>query len=288
MKLITYQSQSGPRVAGVREDGYVDLNRADSSLPSCIKALLARGSEGLDQARAALDGGEAIPVGGVLLRPPIPNPEKVICVGVNYADHAREGGMEPPGEPVIFNKFPSAVCANGAAIVLPEISSQVDYEAELVVVIGRGGRYISKENALNHVAAYCCGNDVSARDWQLTKPAGQWLLGKTFDTFAPFGPALVTADEVGDPGKLRIQLRLNGQTMQDSNTDQLLFPVNELIAYISGVCTLVPGDLIFTGTPPGVGMARKPPVFIKPGDTMEVEIEKLGVLSNPVVPWNWD
>jgi len=283
MRLVAYQSDRGPRVAGVRDGAYVDLNRADPQVPSGIKELLARGPAGLAGARAALEAGEATAPGDLKLLPPIPRPEKVICVGVNYADHARESGMEPPAEPVIFSKFPSAVIADGDPIVLPRLSDTVDYEAELVVVIGLGGRHIPKDKAREHVAGYCCGNDVSARDWQLHKPAGQWLLGKTFDTFAPFGPALVTADEIGDPGNLGIRLRLNGRTMQDSNTDQLIFSVEELIAYVSGVCTLAPGDLIFTGTPPGVGMARKPPVLLKPGDTVEVEIDRLGVLRNPVV-----
>jgi len=283
MRLVTYQSDGGPRVAGVREGGYVDLNRARPDVPSCIKELLAQGPDGLKNAQRALEAGEAMAVDSVTLLPPVPCPEKVICVGVNYADHARESGMEPPGEPVVFSKFPSAVRTQGDPIVLPRLARSVDYEAELVVVVGVGGRHIAKEQAGRHVAAYCCGNDVSARDWQLHKPGGQWLLGKTFDSFAPFGPALVTADEIPDPGNLRIQLRLNGRTMQDSNTSQLIFPIAELIAYISGVCTLVPGDLIFTGTPPGIGAARKPPVFLKPGDTVEVEIENLGVLRNPVV-----
>jgi len=283
MRLVAYQSERGPRVAGVRDGGYVDLNRADPRVPSSIKELLARGPAGLAGARAALEAGEAMAPGELELLPPVPGPEKVICVGVNYADHARESGMEPPAEPVIFSKFPSAVIADGDPIVLPRLSDAVDYEAELVVVIGLGGRHIPKEKAREHVAGYCSGNDVSARDWQLHKPAGQWLLGKTFDTFAPFGPALVTADEIDDPGNLGIRLRLNGRTMQDSNTDQLIFPVEELIAYVSGVSTLAPGDLIFTGTPPGVGMARNPPVLLKPGDTVEVEIDRVGVLRNPVV-----
>ena len=214
--------------------------------------------------------------------PSIPRPEKIICVGLNYADHAREGGFEPPPEPVIFSKLPSAVLADGHPIVLPPISQKVDYEAELVAVIGRGGRNIPRSDALEHVAAYCCGNDVSARDWQLGKPGGQWLLGKTFDTFAPFGPYLVTADEVPNPHALGIRCRLNGQTMQDSNTSELIFPVDELIAYVSAVCTLAPGDLLYTGTPPGVGFAREPAVFLQPGDVVEVEIDGLGVLSNPV------
>jgi len=283
MRLVAYESNRGPRVAGVRDGGYVDLNRASPDVPSCIKELLAQGPQGLISAQAALEAGEVMAADAVNLLPPIPSPEKVICVGVNYADHARESGMKPPAEPVIFSKFPSAVIADGHPIVLPRLSETVDYEAELVVVIGVGGRHIPKDKARDHIAGYCCGNDVSARDWQLHKPAGQWLLGKTFDTFAPFGPALVTADEIDDPGNLGIRLRLNGQTMQDSSTDQLIFSVEELIAYVSGVSTLAPGDLIFTGTPPGVGMARKPPVLLEPGDTVEVEIDRVGVLRNPVV-----
>jgi len=163
------------------------------------------------------------------------------------------------------------------------VSQEVDYEAELVVVIGRGGRHIPRERAFEHVGGYAAGHDVSARDWQLNKPGKQWMAGKTFDTFAPVGPELVTPDEVPDPHKLGIRLRLNGQTMQESSTSQLIFGVDELIAYISQVFTLEPGDLIFTGTPPGVGMARKPPVWLKPGDTVEIEIDHLGTLTNSVV-----
>jgi len=155
--------------------------------------------------------------------------------------------------------------------------------AELVVVIGTGGHAIPKEKALDHVAGYTCGNDVSARDWQKNKPGGQWLLGKSFDSFGPTGPALVTADEIDDPGKLKIQCRLNGQTMQDSSTEHLIFPVDELIAYVSSVATLKPGDLLFTGTPPGVGMARSPAVYLQPGDEVEVEIENIGLLTNKCV-----
>jgi 2-keto-4-pentenoate hydratase/2-oxohepta-3-ene-1,7-dioic acid hydratase in catechol pathway len=270
-------------VAGVRDGGYVDLNRARPNVPSSIKSLLAQGPEGLQNARAALEAGQRMAAEGVRLAAPVPDPEKVICVGVNYADHARESGMDVPEEPVVFSKFPTAVCAHGDPIILPRLSDQVDYEGELVVVIGIGGRQIPEEKAADHVAAYCCGNDVSARDWQHHKPGGQWLLGKSFDSFAPFGPALVTADEIPDAGNLRIQTRLNGQTMQDSNTNQLIFGVEELVAYVSRVCTLTPGDVIFTGTPPGVGGARTPPVFLRPGDVVEVEIEILGLLQNPVV-----
>lgn len=283
MRLVSYRSDAGPRVAGVKDGGYVDLNQADPALPSCIKLLLAQGPDGLARAAAALAKGQPIAPAGVKLLAPVPHPQKVICVGLNYADHAKESGAQPPPEPVLFNKFPTAVAAHGDAIVLPPCSEAVDYEAELVAVIGVGGRDISREDALRHVAGYCPGHDVSARDWQLKKPGGQWLLGKSFDTFAPFGPALVTADEVGDAGKLRIQFRLNGQTLQDSNTDQLIFPIAAIVSYVSQICTLLPGDVIFTGTPAGVGFPRKPPILLQPGDVAEVEIEKLGILSNPVV-----
>lgn len=283
MKLVTYQSAAGPRAAAMRGEEYVDLNQADSSLSCCLATILAEGEAGLQRAAAAATRGEALSADKVQLLAPIPQPQKVICVGLNYIDHARESGVEPPPEPVLFNKFPTAVADPDEAIILPSLSKEVDYEAELVVVIGKRGRNIAREHALEHVAGYCCGHDVSARDWQLRKPGGQWLMGKTFDRFAPFGPLLVTPDEVGDPANLRIQLRLNGQTMQDSSTAQLIFKIDELISYISGVCTLLPGDVIFTGTPPGVGMARKPPVFLKDGDVVEVEIEKLGVLRNHFV-----
>jgi 2-keto-4-pentenoate hydratase/2-oxohepta-3-ene-1,7-dioic acid hydratase in catechol pathway len=269
MRLVTYHAPAGARVAAVRDDGLVDLNGADSRLPSCIKAAMRSAS--------------AIARDSVKLLPPIPGPQKVICVGANYADHARESGVRPPDEPILFSKFPTAVRADGDEIVLPAVSSEVDYEAELVVVIGVGGRHIPREKAFEHVAAYACGNDVSARDWQLRKPGNQWLLGKSFDSFAPFGPELVTADEIPEPGNLQIQLRLNGQTMQHSSTRHFIFPIDVLIAYVSQVCTLVPGDLIFTGTPEGVGFARKPPVFLKPGDEVEVEIERIGILRNRVV-----
>jgi 2-keto-4-pentenoate hydratase/2-oxohepta-3-ene-1,7-dioic acid hydratase in catechol pathway len=283
MRLVTFQSPTGPRVASVRDGQYVDLNRADQSIPHCIKALLAQGPEGLRRAAAASQAGEPFAPTQFPLLPIVPNPEKIFGVGLNYADHARETGKSPPAEPVIFGKLPSAIAADGQPIVLPPASAEVDYEAELVAVIGVGGRFIAEDRALEHVAGYCCGNDVSARDWQQRKPGGQWLLGKSFDTFAPVGPALVTADEIPNAGRLAIELRLNGRVMQRSCTDQLLFSVARLVAYVSQVCTLAAGDLLFTGTPPGVGVARKPPVFLRPGDQTEVEIARIGVLRNPVV-----
>jgi len=281
MRLVTYQSASGPRVAATRGGAYVDLHATDPQLPTSMKELLAMGADGLGRAQAARDSGE--PISDVRLLAPVPDPQKVICIGLNYADHAAESGNTVGDEPVVFNKFPTTIRADGDDIVLPAVSDQVDYEAELVVVIGVGGKNIPREEALSAVAGYACGHDVSARDWQIGKPGGQWLLGKGFDSFAPYGPELVTGDEVGDPGKLGISLRLNGQTMQDSNTQELIFSIDYLVSYLSQVCTLMPGDLIFTGTPPGVGAARKPPVFLKPGDTVEVEIEKIGLLTNNVV-----
>jgi 2-keto-4-pentenoate hydratase/2-oxohepta-3-ene-1,7-dioic acid hydratase in catechol pathway len=283
MRLISYATEHGSRVAGRRGDYFVDLNLADPGLPTTMKELLETGSPGLERAQTAIQTGQPLDPQSLRLVAPVPDPEKVVCVGLNYADHAAESGMQIPTEPVIFNKFPTAVSGHQAPIVLPKSSKQVDYEAELVVVIGRKGRDIPESQAMDYVAGYACGHDVSARDWQLTKPGGQWLLGKTFDTFAPFGPHLVTADEIDDPGCLQIRLRLNGQVLQDSNTRQLIFSIPHLIHYISGVCTLKPGDVIFTGTPPGVGFARKPQIFMKPGDLAEVEIEKIGVLANPVI-----
>jgi len=283
MRLVTYRRQGLPRVAGVRDGQYVDLNAADGSLPPAMNDLLQLGSDGLRRAAAATSRGESINPTTVKLLAPVPTPQKIICIGLNYADHAAESGQPIPPEPVVFNKFVTAIAAHEDDIVLPRLSQKVDYEAELVVIIGKGGRHIPRERAFEHVAGYACGHDVSARDWQLQKPGGQWLLGKTFDGFAPFGPELVTADEVGDPGNLRIALRLNGKTMQDSSTRQLIFSVDHLVAYLSGVCTLSPGDVIFTGTPPGVGGARKPPVYLQSGDIAEVEIERIGVLRNRFV-----
>jgi 2-keto-4-pentenoate hydratase/2-oxohepta-3-ene-1,7-dioic acid hydratase in catechol pathway len=265
-----------------RKGRYVDLNSADPKLPAGMCKFLALGPEALARAADIAETGKTIDPAAVKLLPPVPRPEKILCIGLNYADHARETGKEPPPEPVVFSKFVTALIADGDAIVLPRLSQKVDYEAELVVVIGRRGRHISKERALEYVAGYACGHDVSARDWQQQKPGGQWLLGKSFDTFAPLGPELVTADEVGDVSDLRISMRINGKTMQDSRTSQLIFGVAELVSYLSGVVTLAPGDLIYTGTPPGVGVARKPPVYLQPGDVAEVEIERIGVLRNLV------
>ncbi len=280
MRLATYQSNQGPRAAAVTDDGLIDLQHVDPSLPSDVRALLSL-EDGLSRAQQVVGGGTPIE-GEPRILAPVQHPQKIVCVGANYADHAAESGMEIPSEPIIFSKFGTALCGPGDDILLPKIGAKVDYEAELVVVIGRPGKNIPQEQAMGHVAGYCCGHDVSARDWQKGKPAGQWTLGKGFDNFAPLGPYLVTPDEAGDPNNMSVQFRLNGETMQDSNTSQFIFKIDYLISYISNVCTLLPGDLLFTGTPPGVGAARKPPVFLKPGDECEVEVENLGVLKNSI------
>jgi len=212
---------------------------------------------------------------------PVPRPGKVICIGLNYRDHAAESNMAIPQSPVIFSKFPTCVIAPGEPVVIPPTSQQVDYEAELAVVIGRRAKNVNASRALDYVLGYTAFNDVSARDFQFAD--GQWQRGKSCDTFAPMGQSIVTTDQITDPHKLSIKLVLNGQTMQDSNTDQLIFGVPELIEFLTQSITLEPGDVIATGTPPGVGFARKPPVFLKPGDQMEVLIEGIGGLGNPVV-----
>ena len=217
----------------------------------------------------------------VQLLPPVPDPEKIICIGLNYRDHARETGMEIPKYPVFFAKYRNALAGPYDPIVLPRVSNRVDYEAELAVVMGKPGRHIPEEHALEYVAGYMALDDVSARDFQ--RRTGQWIQGKTFDTFAPCGPFLVTSEEVPDPHALAIRLRLNGQLMQDSSTRELIFTIPQLIAYISDIVSFAPGDIISTGTPPGVGFARKPPVFLKAGDVVEVEVDQVGTLRNPVV-----
>lgn len=215
--------------------------------------------------------------------PPVVEPSKILCIGLNYADHATETGAERPTLPVVFSKFPTTLTGHEQPIYLPAISEKVDFEAELVVVIGKAGRNIPEAEALSHVFGYTCGHDVSARDWQKGRPGGQWLLGKTFDSFAPVGPWIVMADTTATPAARRIQFRLNGVVMQDSSTEHFIFSIAHLISHISQFCTLLPGDLLFSGTPSGVGVARTPPVFMQHGDRAEVEIEGLGVLANPVI-----
>jgi 2-keto-4-pentenoate hydratase/2-oxohepta-3-ene-1,7-dioic acid hydratase in catechol pathway len=220
----------------------------------------------------------------VTLEAPIQDPTKVICVGMNYVDHCTEQNAPIPTEPVIFSKFPSSVTGPFADLPFEGIvqTGEFDFEVELVIVVGKEGRAIPKEKAMEHVIGYTVAHDVSARDWQLKRNGGQWLLGKCMDGFAPIGPALVTTDEVGDPHNLGIRCILNGRTVQDSNTKQLVFKTEDIIAWVSRFCTLVPGDMILTGTPPGVGFCRKPPLYLKHGDVVTCEIDGIGAITNKV------
>jgi len=226
------------------------------------------------------------PISGVALSDvkllaPIPRPPKFICVGLNYREHAIESGQPIPERPTIFSKFSSCVIGPGAPIVLPRNSNQPDYEAEFAFVIGKGGRHIRPENWRDHVFGYTIVNDVSARDFQMA--TSQWLMGKTFDTFGPMGPWIVSSDEIPDPHALDISLTIGGETLQSANTRELIFKIPELVSYISSVVTLEPGDIVSTGTPSGVGFARKPPRYLRPGDEVVIRIEGIGELRNPVV-----
>lgn len=286
MKLVTFVKDGACRPGAIVERGgrkaIVDLLAADASLPTSIRALLEAGPPSLRKAAtAAAAANDFVDMAAVKLAAPIPNPGKILCIGLNYADHAAESGQPLPDYPIVFSKYDNTVIGSGDAIVLPRVTNQVDYEAELGFVIGKRARYVPEEQALDYVAGYLNVNDVSARDYQTR--TSQWTMGKSFDTFAPMGPALVTADEVPDPQDLAIRLWIGDETLQDSSTSQLIFNVPQLVAHISEVMTLNPGDVVSTGTPPGVGAARRPPRWLKPGETVNMEIEGLGVLSNPVV-----
>lgn len=282
MKIVTFEhSAAGAQAGAVVSDQVVSLKPAGFS---DVASLIAGGTAALAAAREYVEKTavpSAAPLSGVKLLAPIPKPPKVICVGLNYRDHAIESKMEIPKVPTIFSKFTTAVIGPGDTIVLPRNSTQPDYEAELAFVIGKGGRHIPAERWQDHVFGYTCVNDVSARDFQMATT--QWLMGKTFDTFCPVGPWIVTADEVADPHALDIGITINGEVLQNSNTRNLIFRVPDLVAYLSSAFTLEPGDIVSTGTPSGVGFARKPPRYLVPGDEVVVRISGVGELRNPVV-----
>lgn len=285
MHLVRFKHQDTARLGALKDGKVVDLTAASGGrLTTDINALLSEGDAGLAAAQNALEGaGEAHTVMAeeVEWLPPA-TPGQIICLGLNYHAHAAEAKMEVPDSPVIFTKSPGSVIAHGEAIVIPTLApDEVDYEVELAFVIGRPARHVPREDALSYIAGYTCANDVSSRDLQFR--TSQWVLGKTLDTFCPLGPALVTADEVPDPQNLKMQLSLNGQEMQAGNTDDMIFDISYTVEYLSGLMTLHTGDVILTGTPPGVGFSRKPPVFLQPGDVVEITIEGLGTLRNPVV-----
>ena len=254
-------------------------------LPRALAFARDLGAEVLEEARRTRTRA-IVPLADIRLLAPVPRPGKLICVGLNYKDHAAESNMPLPSSPVTFSKYTTAVTHPASPVYLPRVSQQVDYEAELAVVIGRHAKHVPRERAYEYVLGYTNLNDVSARDLQFADK--QWQRGKSCDTFAPMGPAIVMADEIANPHVLRIRLRLNGNVMQDSSTAQLIFGIDQLIAFLTETVTLEPGDVIATGTPSGVGFARQPPVFLKPGDIMEVEVEGLGILSNPVLAEGFD
>jgi 2-keto-4-pentenoate hydratase/2-oxohepta-3-ene-1,7-dioic acid hydratase in catechol pathway len=248
-----------------------------------VRELLALGDEALASLGAAAEdrAADGVPRDEVVLGPPVPDPEKIICIGLNYRDHAGEVSMELPPAPILFPKWPNSLIGDGQPIVLPPETSRGDYEGELAVVIGRRTRRVSEAEALGAVAGYMPFNDVSARDLQLQ--VSQWTAGKAIDGFAPCGPELVLAGEVGDVRALEVRTRLNGETVQSASTELMIFPVATLIAYISSLITLEPGDVIATGTPAGVGFTREPPIALAAGDVVEVDIPGVGLLTNPVV-----
>ncbi|HUE01185.1 MAG TPA: fumarylacetoacetate hydrolase family protein [Bryobacteraceae bacterium] len=281
MRLVTFQRQAHPEPGVLLDDDIVGIRNA--GFPDVL-SVLAGGAEALDRVQRWLfdpPWSELCKAADTKLLAPIARPPKIICIGLNYRAHALEAKAEIPEVPTVFAKFSSAVIGCGESIVLPRNSAKPDYEAEMAFVIGKRGRHVPAEQWQDYVFGYTNFNDVSARDFQMR--TSQWMIGKTFDTFAPMGPAIVTADEIPDPHKLDISTTINGEVLQHSNTDDLIFKIPELIAHLSSVFTLEPGDVIATGTPSGVGFARTPPRWLKPGDEVVVRVEGLGNLRNPVV-----
>jgi len=282
MRLVTFEADGKTRPGVLTEsNGIFDLSAAGfDSMLDVIEAA-ALDPKKIRSLVAASTPDTAYSLGTVKLLAPIPKPRKLICVGLNYRDHAAETGSEIPNVPTIFNKFATAVIGPGDNIVLPKVSKKPDYEAEFAFVIGKGGRHIKAEDWAKHIFGYTIVNDVSGRDYQ--RATTQWLMGKTFDTFAPMGPWIVTADTIQDPHNLDISLEINGETLQKSNTRELIFKIPDLLVFLSSVFTLEPGDIVSTGTPAGVGVARTPPRFLQPGDDVVVKIPAIGELRNPVV-----
>jgi 2-keto-4-pentenoate hydratase/2-oxohepta-3-ene-1,7-dioic acid hydratase in catechol pathway len=271
LKLVTYSIDGGAPRVGYIEDGQVH--------PLGGANMLEYIEHGRDADRQP--GGETVSLDEVRLRAPITRPQKIIAIGLNYEDHAAETGGEIPEKPIVFAKYPNTIIGPGEPIRIPPITEQADYEAELAVVIGRPAKNVSEEEALEYVFGYMNGNDVSSRDLQFSE-GGQWTRSKSIDTFAPIGPYIATRDEVPDPQNLYIRCVLNGEVVQDGTTSDMIFSVAELVSFLSHGMTLMPGDIILTGTPAGVGFARDPQLFLKAGDEVSIEIEGLGTLTNPV------
>lgn len=283
MKLVSF-IQNGKAGLALELDGgsLIGLDESDASYPGNLHSLLAKGNGSLQAAENSLSSGREIDRAAIKFAPPIGKPGKIICIGLNYKDHADESGMEAPSHPTVFARFASGLVGNGQPMVLPTDSTHFDYEGEFVAVIGKRGRRISRERAFDHVAGYSLFNDGSIRDVQMR--TSQWTVGKNYDGTGAFGPCFVTADTLpkGCEG-LRLVTRLNGQVVQDASTHDMIFDVATLVAQLSEAFTLEPGDIVVTGTPSGVGAARNPPLYLKEGDVCEVEMEGLGKLRNPIV-----
>jgi 2-keto-4-pentenoate hydratase/2-oxohepta-3-ene-1,7-dioic acid hydratase in catechol pathway len=280
MRIVSFMNGKNPALGARVGEEVINLTAA--GLPDSLEAFLALGAAGIEAANSQIKSKKnLLRLSDLKLLAPGRAPSKAIAVGLNYKDHAKESNFEAPAYPVLFNRYPSSWVGHEEAIVRPHVSEQFDYEGELVVVIGEGGRYIDKANALKHVAGYSIFNDGSIRDYQFK--SAQWMMGKNFDKSGSFGPEFVTADELPAGAKgLRLRTYLNGEVVQDANTDDMIFDVATLVSVCSEPFALQPGDIIIAGTPSGVGLARKPPLYMKAGDLCKVEIEGLGVLSNPV------
>lgn len=282
MKLATFNHGRRERIGVVVGELVIDLSAAAPDLPTDMTAFLIAGDVAMERARACqTDTDHALSINEVELMAPVPRPGKILAIGLNYRDHIEETGMEAPKTQVWFNKQVTAVNAPYAPIAKPAVSDMLDYEAELVYVVGKRAKHVPKERASEVIAGFCCGNDVSVRDWQRAAPTMQ--IGKSFDTHAPFGPWLVTPDEVGDAHALDLRSFVNGEKRQESNTKHLVFDCFDQIAHLTKACTLLPGDVIFTGTPSGVAVAMRPPRWLVAGDTVRVEIDGLGHIESEVV-----
>jgi 2-keto-4-pentenoate hydratase/2-oxohepta-3-ene-1,7-dioic acid hydratase in catechol pathway len=280
MKLVSFVTANGPGYGVVKDGGVVDLRRRFGDRLPTLRALLSAGA--LPEAeRIARDAGPDFPLDPLQLAPVIPDPDKIICIGMNYRDHVAEVGRTVTEKPALFARFAGSQVGHLQPLVKPAVSDQFDYEGELAVVIGKQGRHIPASRALEHVAGYSCYNEGSVRDWQ--RHTSQFLAGKTFAGTGAFGPWLVTADEIPDPARLILETRLNRQRVQHTTTDLMITSIPEQIAYISTMLPLLPGDVIVSGTPGGVGLKRSPQLFMRPGDIAEVEISGIGVLRNPVI-----
>ena len=281
MRFVLYR-QAGATALGALKGTVLFGAKAGDRITNDLQSLIAAGPQEMQEAYDGLLKGEEIDPAGIEYLPPFPFPEKIICFGLNYVDHASESGFEAPKYPALFGRFPSSLIGHKAPIVRPKVSDQLDYEGELVAIIGKPGRNIPVERALEHVAGYSIFNDASIRDYQFK--SAQWMIGKNFDGTGAFGPVYVSADEL-EPGArgLRLKTRLNGIELQNASTTDMIFDVATQVSLMSDAMLLKPGDVIVTGTPSGVGLARKPQVFMKPGDVCEVEIEGIGLLTNPIV-----